>query len=57
VADAWARTPGRMVARARVELGEAVGPRSDISVPRVGDSKRRVNEKRARSARYSARRE
>ena len=44
-------------AHTRAELGEAVGPRSDILVPRVGDSTRRVNEKRARSARDSARRE
>jgi hypothetical protein len=35
--------------QAPAELGEAIGQRTDVSVPRVGDITRRVNEERARS--------
>jgi hypothetical protein len=46
----WPAIVGRMVASAHAELGEAVGQRSYISVPCVGDITRRVNEERARSS-------
>jgi hypothetical protein len=45
----WPAIVTRVVARARAKLGEAVGLRSDSSVPRVDDNTRRVNEKRVRS--------
>ena len=44
----WPAIVARVVARARAELGGAVSARPGTSVPRVGDTMRRVDEEQAR---------